>query len=212
LELDRVNCAIAPFQSRYGLNVSILDDTFFGTSGEHQVERSTDGVSFVQIGTVAANITTYSDTGLNAATAYAYRVRATSALSGDSGYSNPASATTAATVPGAPSTLNAVAVSSSRIDLSWTSNSITEDGFKIERSTDGVNFAQIGTVAANITTYSDTGLNAATAYAYRVRAYNSGGDSAYSNVASATTNVILPAPPGLQVISMRRQRRVRRST
>src|SRR5207302_424984 len=61
---------------------------------------------------------------------------------------------------------------------------------KVERSTDGTTFTQVATVGANVTAYSDTGLAAATQYYYRVRATNAAGDSAYSNVASATT----PAP------------------
>jgi hypothetical protein len=81
-------------------------------------------------------------------------------------------------------------VSSSQINLSWTDNSNNETGFKVERSKSGNanTFSQIATVGANVTTYSDTGLNRASSYYYRVRAYNAGGNSAYSNIASATTN------------------------
>jgi hypothetical protein len=38
-----------------------------------------------------------------------------------------------------------------------------------------------------VTTYADTGLTPLTAYAYRVRASNLAGDSAYSNTAIAIT-------------------------
>src|SRR5207244_13195144 len=86
-----------------------------------------------------------------------------------------------------PSTLAATAISRSEIDLSWTDNSANEDGFRIERSTDGTNFAEIATVGPNVTTYADTGLTRNKQYYYRVRAYNSAGTSAYSNVASAET-------------------------
>jgi hypothetical protein len=78
-------------------------------------------------------------------------------------------------------------VSSSQIDLQWQDNSDNEDGFKIERSSDGTNFNQIATVGAGVTTYPNTGLAPSTTYWYRVRAFNAGGDSDYSNVASATT-------------------------
>ena len=57
----------------------------------------------------------------------------------------------------------------------------------MERSSNGKSFKQIATVGANVTTYANTGLSGSTKYYYRVRAYNSKGDSAYSNIASATT-------------------------
>jgi hypothetical protein len=89
----------------------------------------------------------------------------------------------------APTDLNAAAVSSSEIDLSWTDNSDNETEFKIERSTDaGVTFTEIATVGATVTMYADTGLTPLTAYSYRVRASNLVGDSAYSNTATAVTN------------------------
>ncbi|MBN1673364.1 MAG: fibronectin type III domain-containing protein, partial [Kiritimatiellae bacterium] len=45
------------------------------------------------------------------------------------------------------------------------------------------------------TTYTDSGLAAATTYYYRVRAYNAAGNSAYSAIAGATTQEGLPAAP-----------------
>jgi hypothetical protein len=95
--------------------------------------------------------------------------------------------------PAAPGSLSALGISQTRIDLSWSDNSFDESGFKIERAPAGTgNWGQIATVGANVETYANTGLSPDTAYDYRVRAYNSAGDSAYSNVASAST---LPPPP-----------------
>src|SRR5262249_18246548 len=51
--------------------------------------------------------------------------------------------------PETPTDLVATALSSSRISLSWTDNSSSEDGYTLERSTDGVNFAEIATLAQN---------------------------------------------------------------
>lgn len=94
-------------------------------------------------------------------------------------------------VPRNPGSLTASAVSSSQINLSWNDNSWNEDGFKIERSTDGgVSWTQIATVGRNVKSYSNTGLSSATTYHYRVRAYGAGGNSSYSNTASATTPII----------------------
>ncbi len=83
--------------------------------------------------------------------------------------------------PAAPSNLTATANGTS-ITLAWQDNSGNEQGFKIER--DGV---EIALVSADVTGYVNSGLNPLTSYTYRVRAYNAGGHSAYSNEATETT-------------------------
>jgi len=74
--------------------------------------------------------------------------------------------------------------------LAWTDNANNETGFKIERCQGNgcSNFAEIAQVGANVTTFPNTGLSANTRYRYRVRAFNGGGNSAYSNIAGARTN------------------------
>src|SRR5882724_5170550 len=89
--------------------------------------------------------------------------------------------------PAAPTNLTAMAVSSNQINLSWTDNSKSETAFKIERSRDGITFTQIKVLGVNVTVCTDNVRWASTKYYYRVRAYNAGGNSAYSNTASATT-------------------------
>ncbi len=93
---------------------------------------------------------------------------------------------TTATLPAAPSNLNALAVSSSAVQLTWTDNATNETGYKIERSTNGIDFVEIAPSLGNVTSYLDSGVSAGVKYYYRVRAYNAAGDSGYSNVASAT--------------------------
>jgi serine protease len=92
------------------------------------------------------------------------------------------------TPPLAPTGLTASMNSHSSISLSWVDNSDNEQSFVIER--DG----QVLTtsIATNSAAYTDQGLNPETTYSYRVKARNAGGDSEWSNVASATTDV---APP-----------------
>ena len=86
-------------------------------------------------------------------------------------------------------------VSSSQINLTWTDTSTNESGFRIERcsGTGCTAFAEIATVGANTRAYQNTGLTAGASYSYRVRAYNSAGNSAYSN--TATTRTAAPAAP-----------------
>lgn len=94
--------------------------------------------------------------------------------------------------PEAPSGLTVEALTSSQaIDLSWNDNSTNETGFKVERKVDsngtyeeiGVGYYQR---SANMTSYSDAGLEESVTYYYRVRSYNTAGNSGFSNEASAT--------------------------
>jgi PKD repeat protein len=93
----------------------------------------------------------------------------------------------APTAPAAPSNLVAAAAADGGIDLAWQDNSGDELAFRVERSASGApgTFTVVGeTPAAG---FRDTGLTTGSEYFYRVVAYNDGGDSAFSNVASATT-------------------------
>ncbi|UXX79405.1 DNRLRE domain-containing protein [Reichenbachiella carrageenanivorans] len=90
--------------------------------------------------------------------------------------------------PAVPSSLSAAALSASEIDLSWTDHADNETGYKVERKSGAGAFTEIASLGANVSTYSDTSLAGATAYTYRVVAYNASGYSNYSTEASATTS------------------------
>jgi autotransporter-associated beta strand protein len=89
--------------------------------------------------------------------------------------------------PSAPASLAAMAMGSSRIDLTWQDTATNETRFVIERSHNGVDFASIAVIDAEASGYADMELNSGTTYYYRVKAGNAGGESPYSNVAHATT-------------------------
>jgi hypothetical protein len=91
--------------------------------------------------------------------------------------------------PAAPSNLHTTAVTSSNIDLAWDDNSNNETGFRLERKTGtGGTYSQLGgDLPANTTTFSDTTVDPNTTYCYRVKAFNAGGESAFSNETCATT-------------------------
>ena len=94
-----------------------------------------------------------------------------------------------------PSGLLATATSESRIHLAWQDNSSNEIEFRVQRQIDGLSdWVEIGTTAANVTTYTDTGLAPTTTYGYRIRALVRALASGFSNEARATT---LEPPPTL---------------
>jgi len=171
------------------INLSWQDNS--ANESGFKIERSLNGISFTQIATVGANITSYSNNGLAELTSYYYRVRAYSG-SKNSAYSNIASAATPAQAPLAPSNLALSVVDQANIALAWTDNSANESAFKVERSANGTSFSEIASLGANTVSFTDSGLNAGTTYYYRIRAYRPGAYSAYSNTNSAAT---LPNPP-----------------
>lgn len=96
-----------------------------------------------------------------------------------------------------PSDLTAQTVSNTEVGLSWTDNAGNEDGYAIERKigTFGT-YSQLAITAADVTSYSDTGLAPDVRYYYRVRATHATlGHSPYSNETSARTTVISYDPP-----------------
>jgi len=98
--------------------------------------------------------------------------------------------------PAPPSGLTAASSASSQINLSWTDNSVNENGFSLERSPNGIDgWLEVAFASANTTSLTDTGLNPNTIYYYRVSAYNVIGSSSYSNISSATTLGLPPAAP-----------------
>ncbi len=129
--------------------------------------------------------------GLGSATYY-FRITAVDSVEAkESSYSNEVSINPIQDRPStiqAPTSLVATPVSTTRIDLGWSDNSIDEEGFRIEmRVGAGGPYGQIASVGVNQESYQSTGLSPATEYYFRVRAFNSMGNSVYSNEASATT-------------------------
>jgi len=92
------------------------------------------------------------------------------------------------------------------LTLTWTDNASNETGQRVERATGTGSpitcgtFTLIASLAANVTTFQDTGLTEGAAFCYRVDAFNTAGTSAFSNVASAVVPFTIPAAPtGLSI-------------
>lgn len=98
---------------------------------------------------------------------------------------DPGAAPLPVVIPAPPVSLSAIQ-GRNGITISWGDASNNEDGFEIQRGTDGIAFASLGRLAANSNSYNDRNFTAGVTYVYRVRAYNSAGNSAFSNTVSIT--------------------------
>jgi subtilisin family serine protease len=89
--------------------------------------------------------------------------------------------------PDAPTGLSASAALDA-VTLSWTDNATNEDEYFVEYATSATgSYTQLAQLGPNATSYVHSGLGQGVSYWYRVRAHNTVGYSAYSNVATATT-------------------------
>ena len=167
-----------------------------GTVTGYRLWRQTGEENFAVLGTdLAADVLTYTDATVAAATAYRYRVQALSAAG--AGVRNPAVGVTTAEaprVPGVPTALAAAPGDDSQMVLTWTAPTDAGthpiSGYRVERSADV--WPRVWTDAAVDTgstdaAWSDSGLAAATTHHYRVSARNSAGAGQPSGETSGTT-------------------------
>ena len=153
-----------------------------------KIERSLNGTiwtTLVPSPALTGSSAAYNDTTLTAGTKYYYRISAVSA----SGTAAPSAVVNAITLPTAP-TLTATPISSTQINLTWTSV-IGATNYKLETSVDAGNtWTTLATQAT--TSYSDTLLTTDTAHEYRVSATNGTTYGATSSV--ITTGTLLVSP------------------
>ena len=144
--------------------------------------------------------TTFTDTGLQPATAYRYQVAAINRV-GAGQWSFETRTGTHPDVPSAPFSLTARAVGTSRIDLSWSAPRHTGGapilGYRVEASSNEGRTWNIIRRNTNSPspTFSDLNLEPATTRHYRVSAINTAGTGPVSNVRHATTEAARPGVP-----------------
>lgn len=155
---------------------SIIEDGF-------RIERDA-GTGFVQVAGIGPDTSEYTDSDLSYDTEYRYRVRAF--VGATQSVFTPI-ITLASPLKFSPTSL-ASTVSDTTIHLSWTDNSIFEDGFKVERDA-GSGFVQIAELVADVTTFDDSDLTEGGNYSYRVFAFEGTNNSGYTNVVDVNSPV-----------------------
>ncbi len=145
---------------------------------------NTGGVwgAWTDVAAPAANATSYLNAGVVAGRQYQYRLRACNAA-GCSPWVN-SGIVTVPVVPAAPTGVGTTVPSATEIRVGWTDASTTETSFTVARavSIGGVwgAWADVGSTAANATGYTNGGLTGGRTYAYRVKACNVSGCSAWA--------------------------------
>ncbi len=101
-----------------------------------------------------------------------------------------------------PCPLNLVATTTNLVDLSWTDNFATEDGYLVDRcqgtdclsacDVDSAN-CRLGTISANNVSSKDYNVLPGTTYSYQVQAYK-GMSGAWTWLSPCTANITIPLP------------------
>jgi hypothetical protein len=162
------------------------------------LQRQDAGGAYNQLATVSASTRSYIDAGLIPGTLYSYQLYAHSAAGNSS--STAASATTSPGPP-APTHINAIPISPTQIDVTWTN---PPGNFTIsveQKKANNPPFGVIGTVDTSAPPiFHAMNLEVATTYFYQVRAKDAAGNfSPYSTL--AITSTLVPVPTNLHATS-----------
>jgi ELWxxDGT repeat protein len=176
-----------------GLNVTVLSASTIrltwtdNANNElgYRIDRSTtaDFSSIDARVTLGINAASWEDSGLIEGVRYYYRVRAFGG--GGESAAQYVDVATQQTLPLAPSTLNADALTARSIGLTWIDHAINEAGYRIERREGNGAFETIGTIEPDRTSFTDTTLYGGIAYTYRVVAFNTVGERSSNTATTA---------------------------
>ena len=165
----------------------------------YRVEMQHLGAWATLVSSTGPGSTTYTATGLQPGANVAFRVFAINE-GGESPSSNIASVTIPIELPGPPSSITAIALSSTVISIAW--NPPDSDGgspitsYRLEYSTDGSYWRPLaGNVSGTSTGYTHRGLEPGALYHYRAYAVNRAGSSEASPTVEAMTRAEPPGEP-----------------
>lgn len=167
-----------------------------GGLASYLVEKSLNGSDWTTVATTATGATSQIVNALTADTLY--HIGVTAVIGGVFSTRVTAQATTdeeGGTVPDDPTSLTITPATSTRANWAFTDNANNETGYKIERAPDVAGspgtYVEIDVIGGNQTSYSSNDQVAEGVYWGRVRAYNSFGNSGYSNA----VQYAMPAAP-----------------
>lgn len=165
------------------------------------VYRSVNGATATQVGVAPARAgtgltRTFADANIALGNTYDYYVVAVDVINGVVTASPPSpTASITYAIPLAPTAISAAAgAAPGSIVITWTQASNNESGFTVQRSLRALNgnwgaWGNVGTVAANVTTLTDTGRISGRTYRYQVRANSALGNSVFTG---PSANVVAP--------------------
>ncbi len=133
----------------------------------YKIERSQNGSDYRMIKEVNPNTQEYIDKDLDYNTEYSYRVHAFTDMN-ISHHTNTVSEYYGLLVPG---NFKISVVAGRQVKLTWEDNSSIEEGFKIQRRTEGKEFKTIASLPANSESYFDTNTDIHKKYYYRIYSF-----------------------------------------
>ena len=163
-------------------------------AAKYEIYRSTQqSTGYSLLGTTTS--TSYVNTGAAVGKTYYYKVRALNVDGAAGAYSSTVSGAAKAVAPAAP-TVTMTYSDGGKPKLTWSAVSGAAS-YRVYRSESrGTGYSLLGTTTS--TSYVNTGAAVGKTYYYRVKAVNSAGTSAYSNIVSGTARTPAPAAPVLK--------------
>ena len=164
-------------------------------AAKYEIYRSTQqSTGYSLLGTTTS--TSYVNTGAAVGKTYYYKVRALNVDGAAGAYSSTVSGAAKAVAPAAP-TVTMTHSDSGKPKLTWSAVSGAAS-YRVYRSESrGTGYSLLGTTTS--TSYVNTGAAAGKTYYYRVKAVNSAGTSAYSNIVSGRAKAAIPAAPRVTI-------------
>lgn len=186
------------------LNVNVIDDQSVslswedncGFEKEYVLERKTDDKGYQELIKLPVNSTSYLDKGLKYGKVYNYKVKAKT----DINSSNYSKQVEVQTVFPAPTELNVEIVGDAVLGLNWKDNCTFEDGYRIDRATDGKNYNTIKRTSADQIDFKDKNLTYGVTYTYKIYAFTHINNSGPTNTKSELMVVYPPENTDTQII------------